>query len=148
MYETLLDECFEENIDVYEKLIGGKIKGLYSNNVIWINKKIKTSVEKACVLAEELGHHYTTFGDILDQSTLINRKQELRARWWAYEKLIPLNKIVQAQKAGVRTSYELAEFLEVTEEFLHEALSRYRSKYGIYVFVDDRKIILDPLNVV
>ena len=30
--------------------------------------------EKACVLAEELGHHYTTIGDIIDQKESENRK--------------------------------------------------------------------------
>ena len=35
--------------------------------------------EKACVLAEELGHHYTTVGDIIDQKESENRKQELNS---------------------------------------------------------------------
>lgn len=36
----------------------------------------------ACILAEEFGHHYTSFGDIIDLSDPSNRKQEHRARLW------------------------------------------------------------------
>ena len=39
-------------------------------------------MEKASVLAEELGHYYTTVGNILDQEDAGNRKQEHKARTW------------------------------------------------------------------
>lgn len=146
MYEALLSECSKLDIDVQEEYIQGSIKGLYSDNVIWINKRINNTVEKACILAEELGHHHTSAGDILDQNSITNRKQELRARSWAYEKLIPLSRIVQAQRHGVRNRFELAEYLGVTEEFLQDALNRYKEKYGIYTFVDEKQLFMDPLK--
>lgn len=59
------------------------LKGLYYNGNIAIEKNL-TSAEKTCVLAEELGHHYTTTGNILDQQEVANIKQELHARTWAY----------------------------------------------------------------
>jgi hypothetical protein len=147
MYDVLLSECLKHNIDVYEEHINGSIKGLYSDNVIWINKRIKNSVEKACILAEELGHHFTTGGDILDQNSIVNKKQELKARSWAYEKMIPFSKIEQAQKDGIKNRYELAEYLGITEEFLQNALDRYKDKYGIYTLVDGKTLTLDPLCV-
>ncbi|AJO17157.1 ImmA/IrrE family metallo-endopeptidase [Bacillus sp. GM2] len=147
MYEALLNECNRERIIVEEKFIKGSIKGLYSNNVIWINKRLRNQAEKSCILAEELGHHHTTFGDILDQSDLPKKKQELRARWWAYERLVPLNKIVQAQREGITNRFELAEYLGVTEDFLQNALERYKEKYGIYTFVNGYRLFFDPLRV-
>lgn len=42
--------------------------GLIKGNKIAIRKNIETQKEKSCVLAEELGHYYTSSGDILDQS--------------------------------------------------------------------------------
>ena len=48
------------------------------------------SVTTADTLAEELGHHYTTVGDILDQTNVSNRKQERLARVWAYNRRIGL----------------------------------------------------------
>ncbi|XOT29516.1 ImmA/IrrE family metallo-endopeptidase [Bacillus subtilis subsp. subtilis] len=124
-----------------------RIKGLYSDGIVWINKKL-SNTEKREVLAEELGHHFTTAGQILDQSTIQNRKQELRARNWAYKKLVPLNKIIQAHKAGIKNRYELAEFLNVTEKFLDEALKRYIEEYGYFKEVNGLTICFQPLGVI
>src|SRR5690625_2359684 len=106
-----------------------RIKGLYADNVIWLNDNITTTHEKACVLAEELGHYHTSVGDILDQSKLTNRKQEILARSWAYKKLIPLEKIIKAFNENIRSKHELAEYLNVTEAFLLDALKRYKQEY-------------------
>ena len=147
MYESLLLECESNNVEFKEKKLPGKIKGLYANNVIWLNNKLKNTVEKTCILAEELGHFYTSDGDILDQSSFENRKQELRARRWAYERLIPIEKLVQAKNEGINNRYELAEFLQVTEDFLQNTLDRYKEKYGLFIFVNGKKLYFDPLDV-
>lgn len=139
-YEALLQEA-APIVDVYEMPMLPKNKGLYSDNVIWINKDIPTQVEKACILAEELGHYHTSTGNILDQTNVSNRKQELRARQWGYELMIPLSRIVEAWKARVRGRYELAEWLGVTEEFLQAAIDRYRERYGLMTILEDRYII-------
>ncbi|ATF15414.1 ImmA/IrrE family metallo-endopeptidase [Brevibacillus brevis X23] len=130
--------------------MGGNTPGtrhLYNNNVIAINKFISTNVEKVCVLAEELGHHHTSSGNILDQTKIVNRKQEKRARCWGYEKLIPLNAFIQAHKQGVKNRFELAEHLGVTEEFLDSAINRYIEKYGTHVKVGLSTVIFEPLGV-
>ncbi|RKO63227.1 ImmA/IrrE family metallo-endopeptidase [Caldibacillus debilis] len=146
-YEQLLREAIHHGIDIYEKPMTPTVKGFYSDEVIWINKNIPTNVEKACILAEELGHFHTTIGNILDQTKIENRKQEKRARTWAYEKLVPLSKIVQAHKNGIRNRYELAEYLEVTEEFLDSAIKRYKEKYGFCTTIDNFTICFEPLGV-
>lgn len=119
------------------------LKGLYVNGRIAINAKM-SDTEKACVLAEELGHHYTTYGNILDQSNTSNRKQELRARAWAYNKQIGLLGLIRAYEHGCRNRFEIAEYLEVTEEVLEECISYYRKKYGIYQSVDNYIIYFVP----
>jgi hypothetical protein len=103
--------------------------------------------QKACVLAEELGHYYTTAGDILDQSDVSNRKQERTARLWAYNKMITLEKLVAAKESGCRNSFEIAEHLEVTEEFLLEALECYRAKYEKGLQKDNYLILFEPFNI-
>lgn len=148
MYEKLLREAEQQGVDIYEKPMPSTFKGLYKDSVIWINKDIPTRTEKACVLAEEIGHHYTTVGNILDQRKLNNRKQEKFARQWAYEKLVPLSKIVQAHHVCVKNRYELAEFCGVTEQFLDDALKRYREKYGLFAKVDGYTICFEPLGVI
>lgn len=142
-YEQLLSSSVE-NIIVVEKNFKSQAKGLCKGNKIGISIAISTSTEKACILAEELGHHYTTVGNILDQSSVSNRKQELRARMWAYNKLIGLLGIVKSYEHGCRSLYDMAEYLEVTEEFLKDALERYRQKYGMYTIVDNYIIYFEP----
>lgn len=147
MYEKLLREAEQQGVDIYEVPMTESIKGLYGENIIWINKKIESQTERACVLAEELGHHVTSAGHILDQSCILNRKQEQRARRWAFEKLVPLTSLIEAFKSGVRTRFELAEYLNVTETFLGQALQYYKNKYGLYKKVDQYTILFEPLLI-
>lgn len=146
--EKLQDEACKEGIDIIEyEFDSERIKGLYCDDVIALNSHIETSVEKACVLAEELGHHYTSSGDILDLSVVTNRKQERTARLWAYNNLIGLRRLVEAFEHGCHDRHEIASFLDVTEGFLSEALDCYREKYGISTVVDNYIIYFEPLGV-
>lgn len=142
-YETLLVEADNEGLIVKEKPMNynnGRIKG----NRIAIRKDIETTTEKACILAEELGHHHTSVGNILDMNDVRNRKQERQARFWSYNKLIGLRGVVDAYEAGCQNSYEIAEYLEVTEEYLTDCIECYRDKYGVGVAVDNYYIMFIP----
>lgn len=142
-YEALLVEADNEGLTVKEmpmKYNNGRIKG----NRIAIRKDIDTSTEKTCVLAEELGHHHTSVGDILDMSDAGNRKQERQARMWGYDKLIGLKRLIEAYEHGCRDRYELAEYLEVTDEYLQDCIDCYRDKYGVCTTVDDYYIMFIP----
>lgn len=144
-YETLLKEADSQCLIVKEKPLRankGRIKGIR----IAIKKDISTT-EKACVLAEELGHHYTTVGNILDQTDAGNRKQERRARLWAYRRAFDLIDLISAYKYGCRNRYEIAEYLEVTEQFLQDALDTYKEKYGLCTKVDKYVVFFEPLGI-
>ena len=146
-YEILLSEASENGLIVKEKPLkynNGRIKG----SRVAIRQDLSTSIEKACVLAEELGHHYTTYGNILDQSDASNRKQELRARAWAYNKQIGLLGLIRAYEHGCRNRFEIAEYLEVTEEVLEECLVYYRNKYGVCTNVDNYMVYFIPNLVI
>lgn len=136
-----------EELEVVELPMEGRIKGLYADNIIAINKNLDTYTEKACVLAEELGHYYTSAGDILDQSKLENRKQEKRARRWAVDKLIRVEDFIDAFKAGVQNRSELAEFLDVSENFIEIALDHFKGIYGYSHTIGEYTICFDPLIV-
>ena len=131
-------------VDETSHFCGTKIKGLYLDKHIAISKDISTDTEKACILAEELGHHYTATGNILDQSTVENRKQEMRGRIVAYNKLVGLRGIVDAYLHHCQSISESAEYLEVTEEFLIDSLNYYRNKYGVYTKLDNYVIVFEP----
>ncbi|WP_041915533.1 ImmA/IrrE family metallo-endopeptidase [Bacillus amyloliquefaciens] len=147
VYDYLLLEASRNRIEVIERIMPPRLKGLYNSGIVWINRQ-QSRIEKGCTLAEELGHHFTSYGDILDQNKMENRKQEKRARNWAYKKLVPLTKIIDAQKAGIKSRYELAEFLNVTEVFLEEALKRYEEEYGLFKKVNGLTICFQPLGVI
>ena len=142
-YEELLIQSDSKDIQVKEVPLredDGRING----NRIGIRKDIPTQAEKSCVLAEELGHYHTTYGDILDLDNVPNRKQELRARMWGYDRLIGLKGIIQTYKRGCRNPAEMAEELDVTEEYLLEALNAYRSKFGTRTTADGYVIYFEP----
>jgi len=147
MYEELLREAKREGVEVISWSLKGNTKGAYYNGVIALGKNITTTAEKTCVLAEELGHYYTSYGDIIDTSITANRKQEVKARRWAVKRLAPLKSIIKAFEAGCRSMYEMAEYLGVTEEFLREAFHNYGQMYGVCKKRGSYTIYFDPPGV-
>ena len=141
-YDALLDEANAEGISVKErpfKTYDGRLKG----KDIYLRKDMNTT-EKTCVLAEEMGHHYTTVGNILNMESIQNRKQERQARLHGYNRLIGLAGLINAYDHGCQNKYEVAEYLEVTDEFLTDCIECYRQKYGIGATVDNYYIMFIP----
>lgn len=100
-------------------------KGLYGDGCVWIREDM-TAVEKYCILAEEIGHHKTTAGNILFQkNNVANQKKELVARRWAYNLILPRDLIEDAILNGYTEVWDMAEYLEVDELFLRDALVYY-----------------------
>lgn len=145
-YEELLTDADKSNVTVTNQfdLSDTRFKGLYCDGTIAISKNMNAESEKACILAEELGHHYTSSGNIIDMSVAENRKQELHARAWAYNRLIGLYGIINAYKSGCINGYEIAEHLNITEGFLSEALQYYKNKYGLCTTIDNYVIYFEP----
>ena len=147
-YEYLQEEARKDGVNVIDYLFdSNRLRGLYCDGTVAIRQDI-TTAEKSCVLAEELGHHRLTVGNILNQDDVSNRKQERIARFWAYNKRIGLSGIIQGYRHHCRSRHELADCLDVSEEFLAEALECYREKYGLYVEVDGYVIQFDPVLTV
>lgn len=145
-FEKLLSEANENNVTVYSNydLHGTNLKGLYCDSSIALSNELNTQSEKVCVLAEELGHHYTTSGNIINVANTANRQQELKARLWAYNNQIGLRGIIECYKSRCQNLHDMAEYLEVTEQFLSDAIECYRSKYGVYIQVDNYIIMFEP----
>ena len=144
-YEELMIEADNAGISIDEDFhFNGNLSGLYIDGNIALSDNLKTTTEKACVLAEELGHHYTSVGNIIDMSDVQNRKQERQARLHGYNRMIGLTGLIQAYEAGCTNRYEIAEFLDVTEEYLQECVDCYRDKYGIGTEVDNYYVMFIP----
>lgn len=130
-YERLLEHAYNENIVVIEMPLESDAKGLCVGDTIAIDtNKLDSIAEKRCVLCEEIWHNKVTVGDITDQSKIENRKQERYTRICAINELAPLDKIVQGLLHDCDNIYDLAEYLEVTVQFLTEAFAYYKQKYG------------------
>lgn len=127
-----------ENIaleEVYFK--SSNIEGIYfkvseMNPIIGIHKNLLTDTRKyISVLAEELGHNFTSLGNLTSEcitySDKLNRsKQEKRARIWASNFLISDNEIIGAILQNINTIYELSLHFNVTEEIIkYKLLSIY-----------------------
>lgn len=145
-YEEFLNTAAEENIDVMEHypFTSERIKGLYCDGTVALSSNLHTDTERICVLAEELGHHYTSTGDIIELNNVSNRKQELHARFWAYQSLITLPQLIEAYRHGCRSLHDVSEYLDVTPTFLQEAINYYRTKCGTYVTIDNHIICFEP----
>ena len=147
-YKSLLAEAEKEEIEIVEMdFLSKRTKGFYEDNIIALSRGIETTAERTCILAEELGHYYTTVGNILDQTKIENRKQELRARRWAVDRLIRVEDFIDAFNEGVRNRAELAEFLDVTEDFIDMSLDHFQKIHGHSHTRGDYTIYFSPLYV-
>lgn len=146
-YEELQIQACKDGIEIIEyPFKSSNIKGLYCNGTVALNEDM-TQVEKSCVLAEEIGHHCTSSGDILDQTDIMNLKQEYRARLYGYNLKVGLTGLISAYEEGCRNLYEMAEYLDVTEEYLRNVINCYHAKYGQYTIVDNYVIYFEPFAV-
>lgn len=152
-YEQLEQKTYENNIILIKTYLPRGIKGNYfantdyQINTITLSKRLKTTHEKCTVLAEELGHHYTTHKDLFSVSKTIQDKYERRACEWAVNELVSLNRLIDAWIDGVRTPWDLAEYLDVTEPFLYSALKIHSEKYGPSTKYKKYKISFNLLNI-
>ncbi|MHC5280862.1 ImmA/IrrE family metallo-endopeptidase [Listeria kieliensis] len=129
MYEKLVND-YKDFITIKEEKMPDKLPGLFLDDTIFIDSR-KTQIEKRCLLIEELMHWKYTYGNIVDQTYLPNRKQEIFARRRAFEELVPIVEIIRCFYLGLTEYHEVAEQLEVTEEFLRSTVDAYREKYGM-----------------
>lgn len=131
----------------YDHLMPKALAGLYSTNRIRLNAR-NDYYKNVEVLAEEIGHHYTSFGDISDYSNINSMKQEHRARRYAIKLILPLEKLIECYHSDVwGDKYEICTHLEITPEYFDSAVKDYIKKFGHYVKYDGYKISFEPLSI-
>ena len=125
-----------EEFDLTYKRIDGiyfKVPGL--NPTIGIEKTI---VNNRCkylsTLSEELGHHFTTVGDLTAECVLYSDKiqrdkKEHKAKLWAADFLISDEEFVQALSSCISNIYDMSNYFNVTHEIIqYKILSIYRNE--------------------
>lgn len=127
--DKMMSIAEEQGIVVYYHNFSNFIKGIYwfeSNMppIIGLDKSLRTSPPLLrCVLAEELGHYFTSYGPQVAHEfcnysarTAIS-KMEYKALYWAANYLIPENDLLDVVCSGLYEPWEIAEHFNVTEEF-------------------------------
>ncbi|EGQ3341426.1 ImmA/IrrE family metallo-endopeptidase [Staphylococcus pseudintermedius] len=144
-YEDLLIE--NEYIDVIEtSSLPYFQSGLYYDGTIYIREDM-SDYKKHETLAEEIAHYKISAGNILDQSNMLNRKFELKARRLANESVITLQGLINAFNYGVQNIYDLATYFEVTKDFVLDAIQHYKQKYGLRTRYGKYIIEFEPLII-
>ncbi|MDQ0149160.1 ImmA/IrrE family metallo-endopeptidase [Eubacterium multiforme] len=147
-----------EEVNFKEPNIEGiyfKVPGL--SPTIGIHKNIVHNTKKyISVLAEELGHHFTSIGDLTAECVTyaqkLNRsKQELRARRFAANYLISDDEIIGAILQNINTIYGLSSYFNVTEEIIKYKLLSIYLKEGKYtnsiLAIMTKEVVYDCCNL-
>lgn len=86
--------------------------------------------ERACWIAEELGHYHTGRNRYVHYHSVDDWRAEARARRWAHMRLLTPDAIYTAAR-NTDDIYEIAEALDVSVEFLRESIDDFQAK-GIW----------------
>ena len=96
----------------------------FPENWIAIDKKrIPTRREDKAILAHEIGHCETGSFYNIHSNYDTRKKHENRANARAYEMLIPYAELRRALKSGNTETWQLAEYFDVPDRFMQEALA-------------------------
>ena len=86
-----------------------------------------SSIDEKQALAHELGH--CEYGGFYNRYSKydIRAKAERRADKWAFAKLVPYGQLMQALRHGVTEMWELAEYFDVSCDFINRAVEYYKT---------------------
>ena len=125
----LYDIATRENISIEDFKMKNKaiIEQIDKEYYIGLNySKIKSITEEKELLAEELGHYYCNafYNSNSDFSTI--SKKEYRANKWKCTVLVSANDFIDAFKTGLKNIYEIAEYLNLSEDTVAFAYNYYK----------------------
>lgn len=126
----------------FESNMPEKQKGLYINNVVYLNPQ-QHPRELTSTVAEEIGHHLTSVGDIIDQDTNEKRKQEQKARDIGATMVVTPQDLIDCYHERFTYVWECADFLGITKQALECALSAYSKQFPEGLVYGDYKLFLN-----
>ena len=149
-YDEMLEIASNEGIQVIEfDFSDTNMSGYYCDDIVFIDKNSASTIEKKCVLAEEIGHHFTAAaGDITEANDVTKLKIENLGRQWGYNQLISIEDIVYSIIGGCETAADIADHLDITEEFLSEATAYYAKKYGYETIIADHRVLFSDCSII
>jgi Zn-dependent peptidase ImmA (M78 family) len=141
--ERLESYLYDQGVDVVAKCYRG-LKGYYraypdGYTIMAISPGL-TLAERTSVTYHEAGHHHTMIDG--DKS-----RTEARADRWAAKKLVPVQSLIDALMNGCRNSFDVAEHIGVSENFLYKKLDIYQKAHGDYLGHGEWTVWFRPLMV-
>lgn len=139
-----MDSIYTKVVDMPLGLKGHIETNQDGSYTILINAKLSATNQKE-VYKHELSHINNSDFEKFDCDSIEQEAHKYQSRLWAYDKWVGLQGIISAFKARRMMEHEMAEFLNVTEEFLKEAIDCYRNKYGVTTSIDNYIIGFEPV---
>jgi len=128
---TLYAQMQKDNIRVYDKKIGLNAVTIYLNGkygVFLDLDQFETYTQELCVLAHEYGHCKTGSTHAVSSPLDLIQKHEYKANKAAVHMLVPYDAFCEAIDQGYTEVWQLAEYFDVTEEFIQTADQIYRNE--------------------
>ena len=150
LYEGLESDAKDEGIIVdYTELMATRALLLRDGDLEVIQICPSASyAERACLLAEELGHHFTSVGNtVIHPDSITLSRSEERAFRYSINRLLPLDRVAEALCKTPRSLHELAEDLGVTVDLLRHALVFWEATCGLYFEGEDYVLMFNPTGV-
>lgn len=151
--EELDQEIYDNGINVEEfDTTDFHVDGLYYNSddlaspVITLNSTL-TEREKNSIKAHELGHHNYCVCNLFEAPQWIQRKYETLADRYKLERIMPVEKLLEAFDNGDCAPMALADFLEITLEELASGIKLYQQIYGISLTRGQYTITWQPFKI-
>ena len=131
-------------------LLGLNVSKKNMPHMIFLDTSIKEDIRlHTNVLAHELGHYFTSFGDSLTETNYIekvlNNKCENKADKWACEFLVKEYELIDALNKNINCIHDLAEYLDVDVEILLKRLEYLSLQKTTLRVSDTKKLILTNL---
>jgi hypothetical protein len=135
--EKLLRLAESEKIDIIYLPLKKDLWGLYipgrpgNNPKIYLDIDLKDNLKfyrlTRCILAEELGHHFTGTWSVFKIHTSYSLKRKMssddeKALRWATNKLIPTKELIALLKEGIWEGINLADYFGVTPWLMYRKM--------------------------
>lgn len=152
-FEQLLDIAEKENIIIkfVDEIPEVFAEALYISKfgirmILMANILKSNTIRMTEVLAEELGHHFTSMGDNIEPKNYFDKvnidKCEAKALRWACNFLVPKDELIDELRKRPTSIDELADGLSVSRDILMQSFY-YLSLNNEYLQIeDDRYLVL------
>lgn len=119
----------EDNNIKIDSFKSKSLKSLSMPDTIGLDEgKMENNSELKTCLIHEIGHCMTGSFYNAQSKFELRERQEYRADKWAIEKYIPFDELLSVMHEGHTEVWSVAEYFEVTEEFVKKVFSFYEDR--------------------